>query len=178
MTRRVVSEEEVKAEWERIFGPGGEARTVRWILMTPAAPPEDLEVSEFDEWLEGALGALEREAGALRRRVVEDGEDFATLARRHSKDEQTRSAGGLMRGVFDPDAHPKEAALAIAELSSGEVSKPVRLSMGCGLYQVLKIKHTPLDEVRGELRESLKRERPSAVELSSFVNQLYEDSKR
>ena len=178
MTRRVVSEEEVRAEWEGIYGPGGEAKTVRWIFLKPAAPPEDLEVDGFEAWLKGALEALEREARELRSRVVEDGEDFATLARRRSEDSQTRAAGGLLPGIFDPRAQPEVIAAAVTALKSGQVSMPVRLPGGYGLYQVIKIEHTPLEEVRAELRAALMKKRPSAVELAGFVNQLYEESKR
>ena len=63
-------------------------------------------------------------------------------------------------------------------LKGGEVTQPVRLLGGCGIYQVLKIEHTPLEEVKDDLHASLMKQRPSAVELAGFVNQLYEDSKR
>ncbi len=178
LARRVVGDAEVRAEWEQIYGPLGNAKTVRWILMRPAAPPEELKVEEFEEWLEGELSALTRRVGELRRRIVEGGEDFATLARRHSEDAETRATGGLLKDVFDPRVHAPVIAEAVAPLKSGEVSQPVRLSGACCLYQVLKIKHTPLEEVRDELHASLMKLRPSAVELAGFVNQLYEDSKR
>ena len=71
MTRRVITEEELRAEWERVFGPGGEARTVRWIFLRPPAPPEDLEVSEFEAGLSEPLMALER---ASEERRAEEGE--------------------------------------------------------------------------------------------------------
>ena len=66
----------------------------------------------------------------------------------------------------------------MTELKSGEVSQPVRLSGGFGLYQVIKIKRTPLEDVQEQLRADLMSRRPSAVELAGFVNQLYEESKR
>ena len=178
MTRRVITEEELRAEWERVFGPGGEARTVRWIFLRPPAPPEDLEVSEFEAWLSETLMALEREAVELRERVVESGEDFGTLAKRRSGDPETRDAGGLLPGVFDPRVYSAPVAAAVTALKSGEVSQPVRLSGGFGLYQVIKIKRTPLKDVQEELRADLMSRRPSAVELAGFVNQLYEESKR
>ena len=178
MARRVVRDTEVHAEWERRYGPDGEARTVRWILLRAGTPPEDLKLEGFEEWLEAELRAQKSRAAELRRRVVEDGEDFATLARRHSADTETRAAGGLLPGVFDPRVQPSEIAEAVTPLKSGELSEPVKVMGGFGLYQVMKIKHTPLEEVREELHASLMKERPSAVELAGFVNQLYEDSKR
>jgi hypothetical protein len=178
LTRRVVGEPEMRAEWERIYGPQGNARTVRWILMRSAAPPQDLKVEEFKEWLEGELSALARRVGKLRQRIVEDGEDFATLARRHSTDTATRATGGLLPGVFDPRVHASVIADAVSPLKSGEISQPVSLPGGCALYQVLKIEHTPFDEVRENLHDSLMELRPSAVELAGFVNQIYEESKR
>lgn len=178
LSRRVVGERELRAEWERRYGPEGSARTVRWILLRPAAPPEDLKLEELEEWLKGELGGLELRVSELRQRIVEDGEDFATLARRHSADTETRAKGGLLPGVFDPRVHPSVVSEAVSQLKSGEVSQPVRFPGGCVLYQVLKIKHTPLAEVKDDLHASLMKLRPSAVELAGFVNQLYEDSKR
>ena len=178
LARRVVGDREVRAEWERLYGPEGNARTVRWILLRPSAPPEDLKLEEFEEWLGEELGALELRAIELRRRIVEDGEDFSTLARHHSADTETRTTGGLLPGVFDPRVHASPIAEAVTPLKSGEVTQPVRLLDGCGIYQVLKIEHTPFEEVKRELHALLMKKRPSAVELASFVNQLYEESQR
>jgi len=178
LARRVVDVREVHAEWERRHGPEGLARTVRWILLSPSTPPADLGVDELGGWLERELDALAIRAGELRERIVEGGEDFATLARRNSTDVDTRAEGGLLPGVFDPRVQATLIAEAVSPLQSGAVSQPVRLSRGCALYQVLKIEHTPFEEVKGELHALLMKKRPSAVELVSFVNQLYEESQR
>ena len=166
------------AEWERRHGPEGYARTVRWILLKPTAPPTDLGVEELREWLERELDTLNRRAIDLRERITKGGEDFATLARRHSADAETRLVGGLLPGVFDPRVQAPSISEAVTPLKSGEVSQPVQLAGECALYQVLKIKHTPLEEVKDDLHASLMKQRPSAVELAGFVNQLYEESKR
>lgn len=178
LARRVVSDQEIHAEWEEQFGPGGIARTVRWILLTPPQPPEELQSDGLSDWLDKELEALSLRAKDLRRRIVEDGEDFATLARLHSADSRTRAEGGLFPGVFDPRTEATVIASAVEPLNAGEVSQPVRLVAGCAIYQVHKIVHTPLSEVEAELESALLTRRPSAVELAGFVNQLYEESKR
>jgi len=177
LARRVVSAEEVRAEWERRHGPDGYARSVRWILLTPPQPPDELGAAGLQEWLDEVLDSLHLRASELRRRVVEDGEDFGVLARRHSTDPGTRAEGGLIPGVFDPRQQSKAIANAVEPLKTGGVSQPVRLLVGYCIYQVQKIEHTPLEEVRTELRAALMTRRPSAVELASFVNQFFEESK-
>jgi len=177
LARRTVSAEELVAEWEERHGPNGYARTVRWILLTPPQPPDELESGGVQEWLDEQLDALHPQALELRRRAVEGGEDFGVLARRHSADPSTRAEGGLLSGIFDPRQQPEVIARAVEPLKTGGVSQPVQLLLGFGLYQVQKIEHTPFEEVEAELREALMTRRPSDVELASFVNQLFEESK-
>lgn len=167
---RTVSEEAVHAAWEERYGPQGYARTVSWLLLTPPAPPADLESDAIQGWLHTELETLATEAAALRERIVEGGEDFAALARRHSKDPATSQTGGAIPGVFDPRTQPAVIAGAVEALKAGAVSHPVRLPFGSALFQVQRIVHTPIDEVQEELRSALHLRRPSAAELAGFVN--------
>jgi peptidyl-prolyl cis-trans isomerase SurA len=121
---------------------------------------------------------LEVEADELRRRVVEGGEDFAALARRHSRDAATRLEGGRLPGLLNLRQQSAAITAAVEPLKRGGVSQPVRFLVGVGLYQIITLEFTPLDDVRAELSEDLRVRRPSAVEISSFVNQLYLSSKR
>ena len=176
--QREVSDDEVHAEWEERYGEGGVARTVRIISLAPSPPKEQLDQDELEEWLTREINALEQKARELRERVVEGGEDFGVLARRHSRDAATRLEGGRVPGLFMLRQQPAAIALAVEPLQRGDVSEPVRLLTGYALYQVIEKKFTPLEEVEDELRAELKDRRPSAIELSSFVNQLFERSKR
>jgi hypothetical protein len=178
LSNRVVSAAEVRAEWEEVYGEGGLARTARFILLTPKPPKEQIDQDDLNEWLEREMLVLEVEADELRRRVVEGGEDFAALARRHSRDAATRLEGGRLPGLLNLRQQSAAIAAAVEPLKRGGVSQPVRLLVGVGLYQIITLEFTPLDDVRAELSEDLRVRRPSAVELSSFVNQLYLSSKR
>ena len=148
------------------------------ITLAPSPPKEQLDQAELEEWLKGAMEALELKAKKLRERVVEGGEDFGTLARRHSIDSTTRLKGGRIPGIFPLREQPAVIARAVEALGTGGVSEPVRLLAGYALFQLIEKKLTPLQEVREELYAELMLQRPSAIELSSFVNQLFERSKR
>ena len=171
-SQRTVTDDEVHAEWEARYGKNGRAHTVRWILLTPPPPPAELQGDGVQAWLDKELKALAVKADELRRRVIEGGEDFATLARRYSADTSTRSDGGRFPGVFELDQQHETVAKAVASLRAGEVSRPIRLLAGCSIYQLQKIVVTPFNEVEAELREELMTRRPSAVELVGFINQL------
>lgn len=72
----------------------------------------------------------------LRRRIVEDGEDFATIAREHSADPGSRPLGGDLgsapRGNFVPSIDE-----AVWSLPIGEVSEPIQSQFGWHIVQVL-----------------------------------------
>ncbi len=72
----------------------------------------------------------------LRRRIVEDGEDFAAVAREHSADPGSRPLGGDLgsapRGNFVPSIDD-----AVWSLPIGEVSEPIQSQFGWHLVQVL-----------------------------------------
>ncbi|MFC1628366.1 peptidylprolyl isomerase [Gemmatimonadota bacterium] len=72
----------------------------------------------------------------LRRRIVEDGEDFAVVAREHSADPGSRPLGGDLgsapRGNFVPSIDD-----AVWSLPIGEVSEPIQSQFGWHLVQVL-----------------------------------------
>jgi len=176
--QREVSDQEVSALWEERFGEDGISRAVRVIALDLRRPKELVDQAELEEWLKGALEKLELEARELRERVVEGGEDFGALARRHSSDSATRLKGGRIPGIFPLREQPAVIAREVEALETGGVSEPVRLLTGYALFQLIEKKQTALEDVRRELYSELMLQRPSAVELSSFVNQLFEQSKR
>ena len=175
---REVTDEEVHAEWEEIYGEGGVARTVRLISLSPSPPKEQIDPAELEEWIAKEMSSVELLAKELRERVVEGGEDFGALARRHSSDAATRLEGGRVPGLFSLRQQSAAIARAVEPLRAGGVSEPVRILTGYVLFQVIEKKLTPLEEVEDELYSELMLQRPSAVELSSFVNQLFERHKR
>lgn len=84
--------------------------------------------STKDVWAEALA-----EAGRIRQKIV-NGDDFGDLAKLHSADE-TASRGGdmgyLHRGMLAPDAQQ-----AVDGLQSGQVSEPVELLQGYGLFKL------------------------------------------
>ena len=178
LAEREVTAEEVHAEWEEVYGEGGVARTVRLISLAPSPPKEQLDPADLEEWFAQEILSLEQLAKELRERVIEGGEDFGALARRHSSDAATRLEGGRLPGLFNLRQQTAAVALAVEPLRAGDVSEPVRILTGYIFIQVIEKKFTPLEEVEDELYSELMLQRPSAVELSSFVNQLFERSKR
>ncbi len=104
----------------------------------------------------------------LRARIVEDGEDFATLAREHSQDPGTAARGGDMGFFGTGDMVPpfEEAAFA---LEPGEVSEPVETRDGYHLIQ-LEERRTP---TREQFRQRLQRQR-SAQALNAYIEALEE----
>lgn len=97
------------------------------------------------------------------RKQAEDGADFAELARRHSRDENAAQGGDMGfvgRGQLTP---PLDTALfALAE---NEVSGVVESTLGLHLLKAVEKREAgfvELAEVRGEIVETLKRERGGA----------------
>ncbi len=72
----------------------------------------------------------------LRRRIVEDGEDFAEIAREHSADPGSRPLGGDLgsapRGNFVPSIDE-----AVWSLPLGDVSEPIQSQFGWHIVQVI-----------------------------------------
>ncbi len=77
----------------------------------------------------------------LRRRIVEGGDDFGTIAREHSADPGSRSLGGDLgsapRGNFVPSIDN-----AVWSLPIGEVSEPIQTQFGWHLVEVLSRDNT------------------------------------
>ena len=88
---------------------------------------------------------IKREADALkkiqdaRKRIVDDGEDFATVAKDVSEDPGSAPKGGDL-GCFGKGAMVPEFEQAAFALKKGEVSEPVKTQFGYHLIQVYDVK--------------------------------------
>lgn len=139
-----VDEAEVEALYQREIGNLAEQRRAAHILFETEA--EDTEALE--------------QAQEVRARL-EQGEDFAALAREFSDDSGTANRGGDLgftaRGSFDPEFEE-----ALFSLESGEVSEPVRTSYGYHLIKLTDLQAPDLPalaDMRDSLVEELKTER-------------------
>jgi hypothetical protein len=145
----VISDEELRAEWER-EQPGLEVRA-RHILMrvpTEATPAQ-----------RDSVTALMRQ---IRERAVK-GEDFAALAREHSQDGSAQQGGDL--GFFGKDSQMappfRDAALA---LQPGQISDIVTTVFGLHLIKVEERKNPSFDEMKDAFRAQTVQRRVAKAE--------------
>ena len=100
-------------------------------------------------------GVMER-IRTIRERIVEDGEDFAEVAKEVSEDAAAKDGGDL--GEVQPGRVLPEFETLLPELEEGEVSEPVRTDGGVHLVLLEKrhpARHVPLEEVSEGIREKL-----------------------
>src|SRR5579863_899412 len=92
--------------------------------------------------LEIAVGELvssdeaQKKLAELRRRIVDNHEDFAKLAKEFSQDPSTGNLGGEM-GWFPIDQYGTKVAEVIAALKENEVSQPFQSDVGWHIVQLL-----------------------------------------
>lgn len=85
----------------------------------------------------------------LLNRRVEEGEEFAALARAESDHQESGANGGLL-GTYTQDAPPPGFAEVVATLTLGDVSPPVRTEFGWHLVKV----NDDLSELEELVRQS------------------------
>ncbi len=129
-----VNDTAVRQRYELMHGPSVRARII--VVETAAA------------------------AGTMRQRALA-GEDFALLAAAHSLDESA-GVGGLLPLISPVDpTFPQGVRNALAGLDEGELTDVVALEGGFAVLRVdgkIEADGTPLDEVRGALTTSVRRE--------------------
>jgi peptidyl-prolyl cis-trans isomerase D len=179
-----VTEAEVAQRYEaqRDLYQTEEQVSIRYLLLDKAELLGDIEVSDaelqgqYQQVLTGFTSSEQRQAAHILieisddvdaaaaeakaralKKQLDDGADFATLARENSDDPGSAASGGELglnaRGVF---AGPFEDALFT--MKEGEVSAPVRTEFGYHLIKLEKIESTApptFDDMAGELREQL-----------------------
>jgi peptidyl-prolyl cis-trans isomerase SurA len=110
------------------------------------------------------------------RERIEQGEDFATLARSHSQDPGSASEGGDL-GWVTPGQMVPEFEQAMDQLGTGEISQPVQSRFGWHLIQVVaRREHDDTAEYRrNRARESI-RQRKTDEELEIWLRRLRDES--
>lgn len=110
------------------------------------------------------------------RRRIEQGEEFAELAREYSSDESTANIGGLL-DWFPSGGYGPQIQEAVDALEPGEISEPFRSPRGWHLVKLLDVRETDRTEQvrRSEAREML-RQQKSQEEVERFMRQLRNES--
>ena len=94
-------------------------------------------------------------AQELLTQLIEDGADFAVLARKHSRDAETRQAGGFL-GVLDRRKLSPAVEAAVFGARPGDTVGPFKTPHGWHLIRVEELLPAQLDEqTAGVIRERL-----------------------
>lgn len=170
---RVVSDADVRREWEIRYGEGGRSLDVR-LLLRRIPEPEPGSVSTNEELAAylareraAAIELLEGLAGRVR-----DGEDFGALVRTYSQDPLTRDRGGRGEGRFGLHTWPEEVQRRLRALEPGQVAGPLEVGGELLLFELAGRVLVPLEEVADGLRAELEVRPPTQVEVAGFINSL------
>ena len=112
----------------------------------------------------------------FRQRIVEQGEDFAGIARQHSDDAASVVAGGDLDWVSE-GGMPLAMEAVVNALEVGEVSQPFRSQTGWHLAEVLGRRQTDLsqDYIRSQAYNTL-RNRKFELELQNWLIEIREEA--
>jgi len=110
---------------------------------------------------------------------VNNGEDFAALAKQYSEDTGSKEQGGEITG-FAPGQMVKEFEEAAYKLDAGQVSEPVKTTYGYHIIKVTDKKELkPFDEVKDQIRKDLEQQRlqdTTGKWKQQVVNDLLKDA--
>ena len=110
------------------------------------------------------------------KRRIEQGEDFAELAREYSSQQSTANLGGLL-DWFPAGSYGRPVQQAVNSLEPGEVSEPFQSEQGWHLVKLLDVREIDRTEDvrRSEAREMLSQQK-SQEELDRFMRQMRSES--
>jgi peptidyl-prolyl cis-trans isomerase D len=113
-------------------------------------------------------GHTDAEAKALAAKLLEavrGGEDFAAVARKSSEDQGSASRGGDL-GCFPRGRMLPEFEGAAFSMEAGEISDPVRTSLGYHIIRLASLREEttqPVSQVKDRIRETLSAQRTAAL---------------
>lgn len=110
------------------------------------------------------------------KRQLDEGADFAELAREHSDDPTSANLGGDM-GWFPPDAYGERVEQTLAGLEVGETSEPFQTMSGWHLMQLMDKREQDRteDAIRAEAREKI-RQRKAEQEIDTILRQWRDEA--
>jgi peptidyl-prolyl cis-trans isomerase D len=113
-------------------------------------------------------GHTDAEAKALAAKLldaVRGGEDFAAVARKSSEDQGSASRGGDL-GCFPRGRMLPEFEGAAFSMAAGEISDPVRTSLGYHIIRLASLREEttqPVSQVKDRIRETVSAQRTAAL---------------
>ena len=110
------------------------------------------------------------------KRKLDDGEDFAALAKEYSDDTSTANIGGDM-GWFQPQAYGERVYQTLIALRPGQVSEPFQTSNGWHIIELLDTREMDRTEeaIRAEAREKIMR-RKAEQEIEKVLRQFRDEA--
>lgn len=173
LATRVVTDERLQQEFERMYGPGGLTLKVRHVLLMPnllraeairgGKRPNEIDMEE-----------MKRKARALAveaRGRLEAGEDFAVVAAAMSHDQTTKDNGGELRS-YNGRLYGPAFKDAVTNLEVGGLSEVVETGAGFHVITLTDRVETKLDDVREELTVEILDSEPTWQEKSALVQAL------
>jgi peptidyl-prolyl cis-trans isomerase D len=113
---------------------------------------------------------------------LNEGQDFAALAKKYSEDEKSAKKGGDL-GIISKDELPGELGDVLNTMNPGEIKGPVKSALG---FHILKLESKeggdplPFEQASPAVTEKLKLERAKIIahdEADKAFSSLYEQSK-
>lgn len=98
---------------------------------------------------------------------LDNGEDFAKLAKEYSKDTANSEKGGEL-GFFNKSAMVEEFSKAAFDLDVGEISEPVKTSFGWHIIK-LNAKKDKVEDVKDQITSALNEKK-----YSDYLKELYD----
>ncbi|MEC7581458.1 MAG: peptidylprolyl isomerase [Pseudomonadota bacterium] len=112
----------------------------------------------------------------LRRRIVDDGEEFTSLARQNSDDATSVVAGGDLDWVSE-GGMPIEMESVVDTLEVGEISEPFRSQMGWHIAEALGRRESDLSsEYTRSQAANMLRNRKFELELQNWLIEIREEA--
>ena len=196
-----VTDKEIDKEIEsikEIYGPQYEAAVqqngeevirnmVKLDLLRQKAAMKDIKVTEeemkkyYDEYKPKVKASHilvddEKTAKEIKAKL-DKGEDFAKLAKEHSKDPGSAENGGDL-GWFGPGKMVKEFEDAAYALKVGEISQPVKSDFG---YHIIKLtdkeEKKSFEDMKEEIEFELKKQKLDPSKVQSEVDKLMKEAK-
>ena len=180
---REVTDEDIRREFERVYGDGGVRYTLRHILIStrPATPRPDEGAPGQDPAKVAPEPARTKEEARERAEKVlaeiRGGLDFVQAVKQYSDDHFTKKNDGRIptyrKGTYGNDFH----AAAVNLTTQGPVSGVVESQRGFHIIQLVEKTEAKLDDTRAEIEKMAKSQPPSPRERLELTSRLREKAK-